>query len=121
MAAVAPSNSARSPGNALRLRAPLVGRDHELALLENALNDAITQRSPRTMLVLGSAGVGKSRLTRELLADIRVRHPEVRVLSGQCREGGERMGVMRALLRNRLGLQEGMDAETAANALRETV
>ncbi len=117
---VAPTATA-TPATPVRLRAPLVGRDAELARLESTLGDTLNLRAPRTLVVMGGAGIGKSRLIREFLADARIKHPELHVLSGQCREGGERYGVMRGLLRNRLGLVDGMDPETAGRTLRGTV
>lgn len=43
----------------------LVGRDRELALAEEIVADA-TARSPRTVIVTGQAGIGKTRFMREL-------------------------------------------------------
>ncbi len=60
---------------------PLVGREHELALLTSALHHAITQREPRLVTVLGSAGIGKSRLVREL-------YQHARALAGTGHEQG---------------------------------
>ena len=47
-----------------RLDAPFVGRKRELALLRQALDDAVAESSPRAVVVVGPAGVGKSRLAR---------------------------------------------------------
>jgi class 3 adenylate cyclase/tetratricopeptide (TPR) repeat protein len=59
----------------------LVGRDGELALLEAALAEAVSTGECRLATVFGDPGVGKSRLTHELLA----RHQgETRVLRGRC-------------------------------------
>src|SRR5262249_1706057 len=59
----------------------LVGREEELALLEAALADAVSAGECRIATVFGDPGVGKSRLTHELLA----RHEGVtRVLRGRC-------------------------------------
>lgn len=44
---------------------PLAGRGREIEALEHALRDAMAG-SPRSLLVLGEAGVGKSRVVREL-------------------------------------------------------
>ena len=60
---------------------PLVGRDEELARLEAALAEAVNTSECRIATVFGDPGVGKSRLTHELL----VRHQgEARVLRGRC-------------------------------------
>ncbi|WP_412544305.1 adenylate/guanylate cyclase domain-containing protein [Longispora sp. K20-0274] len=45
---------------------PLIDREHELSLLVNALQRAVTERVPQLVTVLGRAGIGKSRLVREL-------------------------------------------------------
>ena len=60
---------------------PLVGRDHELA--EIAAEWRICQRkNSRLVLVMGSAGVGKTRLVEE--AANRVPGPGVTVITGHC-------------------------------------
>ncbi|NJC69721.1 AAA family ATPase [Planosporangium thailandense] len=46
--------------------APLVNRTHELGLLVNGLHRAVLDRIPQLVSVLGRAGIGKSRLVREL-------------------------------------------------------
>lgn len=53
----------RSP---LGIEAPLVGRQDELALLKETVRRAATVGRPQLVTVVGSAGVGKSRLTWEL-------------------------------------------------------
>jgi class 3 adenylate cyclase/tetratricopeptide (TPR) repeat protein len=50
----------------LGLEARLVGRDEELALLTGSLRRVASERRPALITVLGAAGVGKSRLAREL-------------------------------------------------------
>jgi class 3 adenylate cyclase/tetratricopeptide (TPR) repeat protein len=50
----------------LGLEAPLVGRDAELALLKETVRRAVDDRRPHLVTVIGSSGVGKSRLTWEL-------------------------------------------------------
>src|SRR5688572_29375429 len=45
---------------------PLVNRTHELSMLVNALDRAVSDRIPQVVTVLGHAGIGKSRLVREL-------------------------------------------------------
>jgi len=50
----------------LGLEAPMVGRDAELALLKETVRRAVDDGRPHLVTVIGSAGVGKSRLTWEL-------------------------------------------------------
>lgn len=45
---------------------PLIDREHELGLLINALDRSIRDRLPQLVTLLGPAGIGKSRLVREL-------------------------------------------------------
>lgn len=58
-----------------------VGRRDELAVCLEALARAVAGR-PSTLLVVGEAGVGKSRLVEELLS--RAKGTAVRVLAGAC-------------------------------------
>jgi len=48
------------------LEVPLVGRRHDMAVLRELLHAVEEQRSPRIAVVNGPAGVGKSRLMREV-------------------------------------------------------
>ena len=66
-------------------RTALVGRDHELAGLVGALEDAFAGRG-RLFLLAGEPGIGKSRLAEELIAQARERG--ARVLIGRCWEAG---------------------------------
>lgn len=80
--------------------APFVGRSPELHRLERAWQAAATGR-PQLVLVAGEAGIGKSRLARELAA--RVRAGGGGVLLGECldlREGGLPYGPVRQALRD---------------------
>jgi class 3 adenylate cyclase/tetratricopeptide (TPR) repeat protein len=55
------------PGTARSLDSPLVGRNGELARLDDAFAQVVAAPSCRVVTVMGAAGVGKSRLTREFL------------------------------------------------------
>jgi class 3 adenylate cyclase len=45
---------------------PLVEREHELGLLAGALRRVVRDRTPQLVTIFGQAGIGKSRLVREL-------------------------------------------------------
>jgi class 3 adenylate cyclase/tetratricopeptide (TPR) repeat protein len=67
-----------------RFAAPMVGRERELRSLQDALSRAVHDRSCQLFTVLGSAGVGKSRLAGEFLTGA-----ETRVVRGRCLSYGE--------------------------------
>jgi class 3 adenylate cyclase/tetratricopeptide (TPR) repeat protein len=74
------------PSHARRFDSPMVGRERELRLLEDAFERVVKEKSCHLFTVLGQAGVGKSRLVREGLARIGV---GARVLIGRCLPYGE--------------------------------
>jgi class 3 adenylate cyclase/tetratricopeptide (TPR) repeat protein len=75
-----------APGHARRLDSPMVGRDHERELLQQAFERVVEDSTCRLVTILGPAGVGKSRLVTEALHDVGDR---ATVLSGGCLSYGE--------------------------------
>jgi len=71
---------------ARRLDSPLVGRTRELAFLRGELAEVAEERACRLVTVYGAAGVGKSRLAAELLAELR---GSTGVLSARCLPYGD--------------------------------
>ncbi len=72
-------------------RSTFVGRRRELDQLEAGLESALHGRG-RVDLVAGEPGVGKSRLSEELVAKARARG--VTVLTGRCWEAGRGTGLL---------------------------
>jgi class 3 adenylate cyclase len=72
---------ATAAGYARRLDAPLIGRADELRRLEAAIATLVGQSRCGVVGVTGQAGIGKSRLVRELVARL---GDEVTVLGGRC-------------------------------------
>ena len=73
-------------GRTRREDTPLVGREAELAVLRGALGDAVAARAARLVTLTGDAGVGKSRLVRELITDA---ESTAHALRGRCLSYGE--------------------------------
>ena len=71
---------------ARRLDTTLIGREDELERLDRALEQAIAERRPSLITVIGGAGVGKSRLGHEFVRQVGDR---ARVLHGHCVAYGE--------------------------------
>jgi class 3 adenylate cyclase/tetratricopeptide (TPR) repeat protein len=75
-----------APGRARRLDRPMVGREAERTRLRGLAENAAGSRSCHLATVVGAAGVGKSRLVAEVLADL---EGTGRILSGRCLAYGE--------------------------------
>jgi class 3 adenylate cyclase/tetratricopeptide (TPR) repeat protein len=73
-------------GDGADAAAPLQGRDPELRTLREAFERVTYERAPQRVVVLGPAGIGKSRLALELQATLRDR---ATVLTGRCLPYGE--------------------------------
>jgi class 3 adenylate cyclase/tetratricopeptide (TPR) repeat protein len=69
-----------------RLDSPLVGRTRELKLLDDAFQRVVDDETCELLTVMGPAGVGKSRLTGELISSLGSR---ARVLQGRCLSYGD--------------------------------
>ena len=67
-----------------RAGAPLVGRHRELRMIGDAFANVVDERSCGLFTVLGTAGVGKSRLAAEFLRQV-----DARVLLGRCLSYGQ--------------------------------
>jgi DNA-binding SARP family transcriptional activator len=68
--ALLPRAERRGDGAAFRL--PLIGRETELAKLVDAATGAVRERRSAVLLVEGDSGTGKTRLSEELLARLRL-------------------------------------------------
>ncbi len=101
-----------APGHARRLDSPMVGRERELGLLLQAFERAVSERSCHLFTVLGSAGVGKSRLVGEFLSGVGDR---ATVLSGRCLPYGEGITFwpVAEAVKQAAGILDGDTAEQA--------
>jgi predicted ATPase/class 3 adenylate cyclase len=94
-----------APGWTRRLDSPLVGRERELAMLQDLLVRTAGDTAVILVTLIGPAGVGKSRLTEEFLA--RTGHRATRI-TGRCLPYGEGITFwpVVTLLRDAAGISE---------------
>jgi class 3 adenylate cyclase/tetratricopeptide (TPR) repeat protein len=75
-----------APGLARRFDAPLVGRTRELAQLRLAFDRVVEERTNYLFTILGTAGIGKSRLAAELVKKLT---GVAIIVSGRCLAYGQ--------------------------------
>ncbi|MFO0617112.1 MAG: tetratricopeptide repeat protein [Polyangiaceae bacterium] len=103
-------------------RAPLVGRDAEMAILDEALAFVEKERKPRIVTLIGPQGIGKSRLIQDFVIRHRAGSALLpRVYRGSARDTDAAFGLFARLLKMRFGLVDGMDREAAKTAVRAQV
>jgi class 3 adenylate cyclase/tetratricopeptide (TPR) repeat protein len=78
--------SHESAGRGRRLNAPMIGREQELGMLRQTIEQVATDRHPWMVTVLGAPGVGKTRLTEELILGLK---GSTTVLKGYCLPYGQ--------------------------------
>ena len=100
-------------------RASLIGRAAEMRQLEEALGKVRDDGKTRVVTVIGSSGIGKTRLVRDFLVKARTSGQlAARVFRGSARDQDAAHGVIARLLRARFGLIEGMDPDAARAQIR---
>lgn len=100
---------------------PFVGRQHELAVLEQAL-DLADQSQGQIVALVGEAGLGKSRLLHELFRRIRARQ-KVSYLRGQCLSHGAGVPYLPwiDMIRKTSSISTGDAPETVAAKLTQSL
>jgi class 3 adenylate cyclase len=101
----------------------LVGREHELALLETLYRGSADEARPALVTILGQAGIGKSRLVEEFFARAQSGPEAPAVFRGRCLPYGEGIThwALREILWSAAGILLGDPAEVAAEKLRRLV
>ncbi len=114
------------PSGASRLglgdEAPFLGRDAELGVLMGRFVDVVDRSTPRSVVVTGEAGVGKTRLGQEL-ARFAGELPGTRVLWGRSAPYGEGrdLAAVAEMVRTACGIEEDDDVDTARERVDRTV
>jgi hypothetical protein len=107
---------------AARRRTRMVGRDRELAFLQELYGAVVDEARPRLVTIVGEAGIGKSRLLEELAAWVEVEGGGS-VLRGRCLAYGEGITywALRETLWDAAGILLDDDGEVAAGKLTATI
>jgi class 3 adenylate cyclase/predicted ATPase len=98
-----------------RSEAPLVGRREELRLVGSLYSRVVSERRPHLVTVIGQAGVGKSRLTRELESELERRPNPPTVRQGRCLPYGSSIvfWALGEVLRAECGIVDSDPADVA--------
>ena len=97
---------------ARRLDSPMVGRERQLDIMSRAFEAAIADRACQLFTVLGTAGVGKSRLLMEFIEGVSGR---ATILRGRCLSYGQGITLwpVAEVVRTAAGLQDFDEPATA--------
>src|SRR6266702_8615786 len=100
------------------LRAPMVGRDAQLARLRDVFG-VVRAGQGRIACVLGEPGMGKTRLLSELRAEIARGDGSLRWIEGRCLSYGETLPyhLVLDLVRSLIGVSGSSDESQVAEAL----
>ena len=101
-----------------RLDSPLIGRDGELASLTNGFDRIVSQRSCQVVTIMGPAGIGKSRLSLELVTRLGA---DATIAKGRCLPYGEGVTFwpLVEVLRGLAGIADGDSPEEARGKIEE--
>ena len=102
---------ARPTRRLLGRQTPCVGRGRELGTLEAIFSECADESVARAALVVGEAGLGKSRVRHELLSRLRSNGEEATVIIGRGDElsAGSAFGMVARALRELVGMTDGED------------
>ncbi len=100
------------------LRPAFVGRERELERLLEAYRDTTRRGRPKVVTIVGDAGVGKSRLLRELWSSLSEERPEPLRRTGRCLAYGRGITYwpLGEILREHLGI---LESDAPADGLRK--
>ncbi len=102
---------------------PFVGREREMGRLVGLYDECVLESAPRAALIVGAAGVGKSRLRRHLVEQIegRGQGAQVLVAKGDPLSAGAPFVLAAELVRTTAGLSDALPVSVRKARLRARV
>ena len=99
---------------------PMVGREEESRAVLSLVDESATSRRPRLITIVGVAGIGKSRLIREVVSAALQARPDTQVLRGRCLATGDGITywALGEVLRDACGIALGEAGDVARDKLR---
>ncbi|MEM1029769.1 MAG: protein kinase [Myxococcota bacterium] len=112
-----------APRRVLGRITPTVGREREIVALQTRYHQLLRDAQPRATLVLGEAGVGKSRIRSELVQRLEVAPmpPEVLVVRGSADHGSGSISQFGRALRAHMGVKDGAAADAQVQLVKRHV
>jgi adenylate cyclase len=106
-----------------RAETPLIGREDESALLESLFERVVRERRPHLVTLIGQAGVGKSRLIRNLMASVASRPEQPAIREGHCLAYGAGIAywALAEVIREQFEIVDTDDSEVAWTKLRRGI
>ena len=117
------SLAAEAPGQrrVLGMETPTVGRETELAAVRAAAARAEDNEEPEAVLVLGQAGMGKSRLLQEVVPELRERCSLFLEAQGDRARSRSPFGLLADLVARAAGIHQGQDRASMGAAIHTLV
>ncbi|GIH18691.1 guanylate cyclase [Rugosimonospora africana] len=103
---------------------PMVDREHERGLLINALHRTVRTQTPQLVTIFGAAGIGKSRLLRELARHAAtITDPPICWRIGHCPPFGENVAyaALADIVKAEASILDSDDEQTARRRLHATL
>src|SRR5688500_14011719 len=103
-----------------RASTPLIGREEESELLASLFDRVVREERAHLVTVIGQAGVGKSRLLRELAAEVSERQDSPLMRVGRCPAYGSGLAywALGEVVRDQFQIVDTDDSEAAWTKLR---
>jgi class 3 adenylate cyclase len=106
------------PRGVAGLHRAFVGRESELELLQATYRRAVELREPHLVTIMGDAGVGKTRLVRELWEWLAAKEPQPLQRTGRCLPYGRlTYWALGEVLKEHLGILESDPPESVSRRL----